>query len=264
MMKNKILIVDDDDSIRKTLADFLQLEGFVVTAVDNGETAIELLDESYFDIMLLDILMPGISGMDVMRHSIKTAPGVQIILLTGHGSLESAIEALRAGAHDFITKPFTFEEVLASIRKALARRDEQINRRKLLQQLGQSLQALRSAEGFYPQSAESAGTVQILEGIWFDFNRREISDGTQTVQLTPTEAKLIRTLLEFEGKLMTHRELVMMVQGYNSTDLEAADILRPLVSRVRRKLLAFPNGANWIVNVRGTGYLFDPNGTQAE
>ncbi|MFN2150077.1 MAG: winged helix-turn-helix domain-containing protein, partial [Anaerolineales bacterium] len=81
--------------------------------------------------------------------------------------------------------------------------------------------------------------------------------GNERVTLTPTEGKLLKVLLENKGRVMSHRDLVFLVQGYEITDWEAPEVLRPLVSRLRRKLSAFPDGENWIVNVRGTGYVFD-------
>jgi DNA-binding response OmpR family regulator len=106
--------------------------------------------------------------------------------------------------------------------------------------------------------------VTLEEGITTDLNRREIWRGNQRVSLTPTEGKLMKVLIENRGRVLLHRELVLLVQGYETTDWEAPEVLRPLVSRLRRKLSIFPKGDKWIVNVRGTGYVFDPEVAREE
>jgi DNA-binding response OmpR family regulator len=93
--------------------------------------------------------------------------------------------------------------------------------------------------------------------IKIDLERREIWQDDDKVSLTPTEGKLMKVLLENRGQVLSHRELVLLVQGYQTTDWEAPEIMRPLVSRLRRKLAKFDGGGDWIVNVRGTGYVFD-------
>jgi two-component system KDP operon response regulator KdpE len=93
--------------------------------------------------------------------------------------------------------------------------------------------------------------------VLIDLARREVWRGNLRVGLTPTEGKLMKILLENRGRVIPHRDLVFMLHGYESTEWEAPEVLRPLISRLRRKLSVFPNGENWISNVRGTGYVFD-------
>ena len=93
-----------------------------------------------------------------------------------------------------------------------------------------------------------------------DLERREIWQGDNRVVLTPTEGQLMKVMIENRGRVLSHKELVYLVQGYQTTDGEAPEILRPLISRLRRKLGQFPNGREWISNVRGTGYVFDIGG----
>ena len=120
-----------------------------------------------------------------------------------------------------------------------------------------SLQKLKSAEGLEESTPAQASVVTLGQGIKVDLERREIWRDDTRVTLTPTEGKLMKVLIEHQGQVLTHRELVMLVQGYQTTDWEAPEILRPLVSRLRRKLASFPGGKSWISNVRGTGYVFD-------
>jgi len=256
-VKTKILVVDDEETARISLADILRLEGYEVKAVASGEAAIESLEEDSYDLMLLDIKMPGMDGVEVMLQATEMAPDTLIILLTAYGSLETAVDALRHGAHDYLTKPASPHEILSSVASGLARRSENQRKRLLLGQLESSLQELKDVEGVSQASVVGRRVVTLPGDVMADMARREVWRGNDKVSLTPTEGKLLKVLLENQGRVMTHRELVFMVQGYEVTDWEAPEVLRPLVSRLRRKLSAFPGGGDWIVNVRGTGYVFD-------
>ncbi len=256
-MTIKILVVDDEKTARKSLADILRLEGYAVETAAEGTAALALLTSRHFDLMLLDIKMPGMDGVDVMQKAASLSPDTQIILLTAHGSMESAIGALRYGAHDYLLKPASPQEILSSVASAVARHAELQRKRLLLNQLETSLRQLKDVEGV-PQTAPVGQQVVTLPaGVMVDLARRKIWRGNNQVTLTPTEGKLFKVLFENKGRVMSHKELVFLVQGYDISEWEAPEVLRPLISRLRRKLSAFPDGENWIVNVRGTGYVFD-------
>jgi two-component system KDP operon response regulator KdpE len=178
-------------------------------------------------------------------------------MLTAHGSLESAIEALRHGAHDYLLKPASPHEILASVGQGVSRRTDVERKRRLLDQMESSLQQLKDVEGMEQPTSVSGTILSLGHGIKVDLERREIWQDDEKVLLTPTEGKLMKLLLENQGRVLTHGELVLLVQGYQTSDWEAPEILRPLVSRLRRKLATFPGGKTWIMNVRGTGYVFD-------
>jgi len=256
-MKAKILVVDDEALVRQSLEDILRLEGYDTQSVPNGDKALEVLQEESFDLILLDLRMPGIDGIEVLEGATKVSPDIKVILLTGHGSLESAIKALRQGAHDYLLKPVSSHELLSSVEGALKLRAEQQQKRLLLDQLASSIQRLKDVEGIEASSTFDQQVIELENGVMVDLPRREVWRGNQRVSLTPTEGKLIKVLLENRGRVLTHRELVLLVQGYETTDWEAPEVLRPLISRLRRKLSAFPDGEKWIANVRGTGYVFE-------
>lgn len=256
-MTVKILVVDDEKAARKSLADILRLEGYDVAAAEDGPSALEMFKEQDVDLLLLDIRMPGMDGIQVMQQVAEISPDTQIIMLTAHGSMESAIESLRYGAHDYLIKPSSPQEILSSVAGALARHAEAQRKKILLGQMETSLQQLKDAEGVAQSSTAGQRVISLPDGVMVDLARREIWRGNDRVTLTPTEGKLLRVLLENKGRVMTHRDLVFLVQGYEITDWEAPEVLRPLVSRLRRKLSAFPDGDKWIANVRGTGYVFD-------
>jgi DNA-binding response OmpR family regulator len=256
-MKAKILVVDDEPAVRESLDEILRLEGYQVVSVPNGDLAVKTLQNESFDLILLDLKMPGIDGIDVMRMATKITPDTKIILLTGHGSMESAVEALRHSAHDYLIKPIPTRELLTSVSRAIAQRAEMQKKRMLLEQLDISLQRLKDVERVPSTNLSDQQVISLGEGIMVDLARREIWQDEHRVTLTPTEGKLLKVLLENHGRVIAHRDLVFLVQGYETTDWEAPEVLRPLISRLRRKLSAIPNGENFITNVRGTGYLFE-------
>ena len=256
-MNIKILVVDDERTARKSLAEILRLEGYEVETAADGPAALVLLSEQDFDLMLLDIKMPGMGGVAVMQRATEISPDTQIILLTAHGSMESAIDALRYGAHDYLLKPSSPQAILSSVASALARHAETQHKRLLISQLENSLQQLKNVEGVSQANLVGQRVVNLPDGVMVDLARRKIWRGNERVTLTPTEGKLLKVLFENKGRVMSHKDLVFLVQGYDIAEWEAPEVLRPLISRLRRKLSTFPNGENWIVNVRGTGYVFD-------
>jgi len=264
-MRGRILVVDDEEIPRLSLAEILRLEGYQVSTVGSGQSALDLLNGDNFDLIVLDLKMPGMSGVEVMRAARQLAPETQIILLTAHGSLESAIEAMHNEVHDYILKPVDHRDLLESISKGLARRAELRRRRLLLHQIESSIQQLKGVESVLSPKTVDQRSIPLAGGVMIDLARRELWRGADRVSLTPTEGALMRVLLENRGRVLTHRELVSLVQGYETSDFEAPEVLRPLVSRLRRKLTVF-GGEGWIVNVRGTGYVFqeDREGRGAE
>jgi DNA-binding response OmpR family regulator len=256
-MNSRILVVNVEESVRDMLVKTLSLERYDVLAVESGEAAIDILQESSFDLVVLDLTLPIMGGMEVLKMINQVSPDTQVILYTGHGSLETAIEAFRLGARDYILKPASAEEILSSVARGLAKRAELRRKQMLIEQLDSSIKSLKDVEGIFV-STEVGHTVYGIEnGVMVDFTRREVWRGGQRISLTPTEGKLMKVLIENRGRVLSHSELVLMVQSYNARDWEAPEILRPLISRLRRKLRVFPNGEKWIINVRGTGYIFD-------
>lgn len=256
-MKGKILIVDDEKTALKSLSEILRLEGYSVETKEDGQSALEILPNGNFDLIILDLQMPGMSGIELLKEVAKQSPDVHIIMLTAHGSMDTAIEALRFGAHDYILKPASPDEILASVAKGISQRTESARKHRIIEQMESSLQELKDYEGVETVSEVSRIIYTLGDDVKIDLERREIWHNDQIVSLTPTEGKLLKVLLENRGRVLSHKELVLFVQGYKTTDWEAPEIMRPLVSRLRRKLILFSGGGEWIINVRGTGYVFD-------
>ncbi len=236
-MKANILVVDDEPVARQSLTDILRLEGYQVTAAANGEAAVEHARNYSVDLMVLDLKMPGMNGLDVAQVVSQVSPDTEIILLTAFGSMESAVEALRQRVHDYLLKPASPAQILESIRKGLERRE--LRR--------------RNKEG----ETEEVQMYTAPDGVQVDIMRRIVMQGDKKEMLTPAEGHLLKVFLENPGKVFSHRELVLLVQGYDVSQREAQEILRPLVSRLRHKLTAFETLYDRIQSVRGTGYVFE-------
>jgi len=257
-MAAKILIVDDDAGVRESLEELLRLEDYQADSSGSGEDALEVLSEG-FDLVLLDIKMPGIDGVEVMHEIRKYYPDTRIIIITGYGSLESAIDAIRSGAQDYMLKPYTAEDILLSINKALSEKESRTRKEILIEQLESSLDQLKDVEGIRTEELPARRVVNLPRGITVDLERREMWRGADRVRLTPTESKLLSIFLENRGRVMNHQEIVFLVQGFEILEWEAPEVLRPMISRLRKKLALFPGVEEWVSNVRGTGYLFDPS-----
>jgi len=122
MKKAKVLIVDDEVAFADNIAKLISKRGYEVTTVNNGQSAVEALDESDFDIIILDLKMPGLDGLATLKLIKGKRPGVEVIILTGHGSMESGIDGIQLGAFDFIMKPVRFEDLYEKIRQAYQRK----------------------------------------------------------------------------------------------------------------------------------------------
>lgn len=116
-----ILVVDDDRGIRRSIQLILQAQGFVVEEARSGEDALSLLDRNIYDVVLSDLVMKGLSGMDVLQHSKRTSPDSEVIMMTAHGSIDNAVQAMRMGAFEYLTKPFNEDELLIVVSKAIER-----------------------------------------------------------------------------------------------------------------------------------------------
>jgi DNA-binding response OmpR family regulator len=242
-MKSNILVVDDEVIARQSLTDILKLEGYNAVSVPNGQAAIEYVRTHPIDLIVVDLRMPGMDGLEVIQVVNQASPDTEVILLTAHGSTDTAIQALRLRIHDYLTKPAAPAMVIASVKKGLARRAAKIQ--------------AKSGLGESAEVDETIKEFNLKDGTIVDLSRRQIRSGKKISHLTPAEGRLLRILMENEGKVFSHRELVLLVQGYDTSQREAPEILRPLVSRLRHKLEQFPILSESVASVRGTGYIYE-------
>lgn len=223
MSAGRILVVDDDPQIRRVLKVTLSGQGFEVDDAKNGEVALDKLRESRFDLVLLDINMPGMSGLDVCR-AIRATSEIAVIMLTVRDSEADTVEALDAGADDYVTKPFKPPELSARIRATLRRS---------------------------PGGQGPAGRV-VLGAVTVDFDTREITGRSRRLRLTPKEFDVLRYFMTHANKVLSHRQLLQAVWGPDYGD--QVDYLRVVVNQLRKKLEPRPSTPVYLLTEPWVGY----------
>lgn len=256
-MTQMILIVSDNKTAQDTLTSVITRDEYRVLSVTHGNSALEILESEEIGVGMIALDLPDMTGIQVLQKAEKISPDTKIILLAKNGSLETVIEAIRNDAHDYILQPCDPEEILDSITKALAELDKEKRIRTLVQHIEDALQELKDLMGYAGKPKSSQRVISLPDGVSLDLPRREMWRGAEKERLTPTEGQLLEIFVTNWGRVMSHGELVFLLQGYEVDDDEAPEILRPLISRLRKKLGSFPGGKRWITNVRGVGYVFD-------
>lgn len=255
----RILVVDDEAAERITLGEVLRLEGYQVTLAASGEEALNLIhQEPEFDLAVLDLRLPGIDGLQVLEGIRRVSAETIVILITGYGTLETAIQALRKGAYDFLLKPSPVDEVLAAVRRALSELKAGRHRKSLITQLQSTLQALvANTDGVEvpPETNKSDGLLTVGD-VQIDRAKHLVTHQDQPVDLTPTEFRLLECLVSRVDEVCTPQDLVRCAQGYETDAWGARSIVRVHIRRLRRKLEPDPENPCYILNVRGVGYLF--------
>ncbi len=226
MSAGRILIVDDEPQIRRVLKVILTGERYEIEEARSGEAALLKFREFLPDLVLLDLNMPGMGGLETCR-AIREASDVPIIILTVRHEESDKVALLDAGADDYVTKPFGKQEVLARIRAALRRS---------------------------PTSSVSGPQPFVSEDLEIDFETRKVRAGTKNVRLTPKEFDLLRYLVSQRGKPVPHRELLQAVWGPDYGD--QTDYLRVFITHLRKKIEPNPAKPKYILTEPWLGYRF--------
>jgi DNA-binding response OmpR family regulator len=232
----RTLVVDDEKGVRFFLEETLRREGHEVTSASSGEEALDRLRDTPFDLVMLDLRLGGrTDGLRVLEAIRWRWPETVVIILTGHGSLDSALTAIREGVDGYLLKPVEPQEVRHTVLEALERR------------------RLRA------RAHQVQDDRQILEVGPFrvDAEKHLVTMDGQPLDLTPQEWSLLVHLIENRQKVLTPEELVRVVREYEPEDLyEARQIIKWYVHRLRRKVEPKPSKPRYILNVRGVGYTF--------
>lgn len=240
---NTILVVDDDNAVRQSMTRILRNQGYTVMEAANGERALEIATSEPVDLMLLDIRMPGLDGLGVLEKINQIDPDLTVIIMTGHADKDTVYQSLRRNsAYDLLEKPIKPQAILAAVRAGLSE-----HRARLLQR------AQDDDDGTTGERLVVAG------GVLFDLKRAEASIGGHILSLTRNEFRLLVALVKRREQVLSGREIVHAVQGYELGEPEAREIVRPAISRLRKKLADYPATANCLVSVRGEGYMFTEN-----
>ena len=228
--KQRILIVDDEPQITRVLRRSLTTHGYDVRSAADGESALETLGDWPPDLVVTDLSMPNMNGLELCKR-LRSISQIPIIVLSVRGEEQIKVEALDAGADDYVTKPFSMDELLARIRAALRRAPGQ-------------------------HADDPASTVLEAGDFRIDLETRGVTVQTREVHLTPKEYDLLVYLIRHPGKVLTHRTLLAAIWGGNY--VEQTEYLRVFVGQVRKKIEPDPSSPRYILTEPWIGYRFDP------
>lgn len=258
MEPGKILIVDDETNIRTGLMAVLTRAGHQVMDVASAEEALPVLASFPCEAAIVDIRMPSMSGVDLLQEIKARWPVVSVILLTGHGTLETAMKAVKEGAHDYLLKPAQPDAIRQAVDSALAASRRRREENTLFDSLRTGLERLEQlpaepglsslSPGNRPPRTITAGDLHI------DLAAYEVHRGDRPIALTPSEFQLLVSLASHPGEAIDYITLVKMTLEYEAEPWEAKELIKRHVFALRQKIEPEPSAPRYILNVRGIGY----------
>jgi two-component system KDP operon response regulator KdpE len=225
MDKKHILIVDDDPAILRLLSTNLKARNYEVITATNGEESLEAVQRDFIDLIILDLMMPKVDGVEVCRR-IREWSDVPIIILSARGDENDKVKCLELGADDYLTKPFGIAELMARIKTAFRHRGD--------------------------PTVSPAQSTFVCDGLEINFAKRRVTVNGKEITLTPTEFALLQHLAVNSDKVLTHNMLLQSVWG--SEYSSEKEYLRVFVGRLRRKLEPDPKNPKYIQTIPGVGY----------
>lgn len=280
MNSAKILIVDDELAIRLTLAEILMNDGYAVTTAANGQTALEIINREFFDLALIDINLGDMLGTELLSAMRAQSLDTVAIVLTAHASLNTAIDALRHGAYDYLFKPCQADELRNVIKRGLHKRQLDLLQQNLLRQVEQNLlntlTEIRATVADRPTVASPVGldssetplavsrslTVEaenrLQKGdLSIDFDRHAIALNNLPLELSPIEFDLVVYLVTKSPRVVSAQELVAAVQGYETAQSEASSLIRTHIYHIRQKIKQAIGQPDLIRTIRNVGYQIE-------
>lgn len=257
-MTAHILVVEDDEKMRQLLAAHLEYQNYRVTQAADGQEALDLLPRHAYQVVLTDIVMGSVDGLDVLYAARQQAYNPAVILLTGHGSLETAQQALRGRAYDYLLKPCSADDLLACVAGALQHQrmehqliDAAVNLFPGLSRAAHKEPALLEPDHPPPTTTQTVQIGLLLVGS----TRYDVSFDDQHIWVTPIEYALLRYLAERVGQTCRYEEIVHHTHGLQMNAADAQVLVRPHVHNLRRKI-----DPRYLLTQRSVGYrLMEPN-----
>lgn len=226
MQLTEILVVDDEQKIIQITSDYLEAAGYAVLAADDGISALRIVDESQPDLIILDLGLPGMDGLDVCRELRKNSD-LPIIILTARGEESDKLVGLELGADDYITKPFSPKELVARVRAVLRRMEKSTSDEEIFR----------------------------VGKVWFDVLKMRLTIDDTAIELTPTEFELLLTLARQPGRIFTRSQLLDAIHGVAFESYERA--IDAHIKNIRRKIEPDPRQPKYVLTVYGVGYKFN-------
>jgi two-component system, OmpR family, alkaline phosphatase synthesis response regulator PhoP len=261
-LTGKILIIDDEAFLRQTLARILQQAGFQVTTAEHGEQGLAFLQTSQFDLVFMDIRMPGMPGLDVLEHIRAEHPGLPVVLFTAQPDLNSAVEALRRGATDYFLKPLKPEIIIERAVTILAARQKERRRREIQAQIESLQEELKTlADEATPNISSPAPRISpstdryLKRGqLVLDTYTRKLRVDERAVNLAAASFDFLLVLARHAPEVVDYKTLVTEAQGYQVEAREAQELTKWHIHNIRQAIEPDPRNPIYLFNVRGIGY----------
>ena len=257
-----ILIIDDEASLRQTLARILQRAGFEVTTAANGKDGLSLVTEHPFDLLYLDIRMPDVSGLELLKTIHAKFPELPVILFTAQPDLNSAVEALRRGATDYLLKPLKPQAVIDRTQTILSNKQKERRRRELQRQI-EVLQAELVAldkdqtakQDVVSENTTSSNDRFLRRGmLTLDMHTRRVTMNDRVINLPPTSFDYLLVLARHAPNIVDYQTLVSEAQGYETDTREAQELTKWHIHHIRQAIEPDKRNPMHVINVRGSGY----------
>lgn len=259
--RKTILVVDDDKNLRLSLSLLLKKEGYDVENAASAREALDRLETRLWDLMFLDLNMPGMGGIELLMEIHKKYPSVSVLILTAHATLETAIQAVRLGANDYLIKPIEPKALVARVAEILAEREQPARKQEIVGEIHNLLAELQKIEGgnnspALPSTPEPVDSSRYLELPPFvvDLHGRHVSMHGQYLQITGVYYDYFLALLRHAPRMIPFKTLVKEAQGYDVSLIEAKDLARWRVHELRKLIEQDPQKPQYILTVRGSGY----------
>lgn len=257
----KILVVDDEPNLRMTLSMILQRDGYIVTTAGGADEAHDQLKAQTYDLAFLDIKMPKKSGLVLLTEIKQLYPNMPVLLLTAFASLDSAIEAVRRGAADYLLKPIDPPQILSRVRQVLSE-SQPDRRRAIMNEMQRLIGELNQINGFNANDNDGAQDTSDLESdrylrrgpFLLDMHTRIASFNNDELTLTPTGFDYLAVLIRFSPTTLGYQKLVKEAQGYETTPIEAKEVTRWRVHELRKAIEQDSRNPRYLITVRGEGY----------
>lgn len=254
-----ILIVDDEPNVRVVLEDSLSHEGYIIHTAANGNEALKKLDQFPYDLLLLDLNMEPVGGLEVLNFVREEDTELVVIILTAYSSVESAAEAVRLGAFDYLIKPTKPETIRQRVQEGLQYRQQTLQYQHLLSQIDSLHQTLKDLViKNQPMLSTTTNKQRFVRSgkLVIDRHRHLATLDGSLLDLTTTEFDLLLCLVKATPELLSPRQLVNQALGYDTDDIEARDIIKWHVHHLRRKIEPDPSHPRYIKTVRHKGYMW--------